>query len=99
MSAKITIREIDGTEYQLKKRLAQMVLQAGFSRRVERGLHEMVRVSLPYALRIIELGSRDFDRGKLRPEGPPECCIATYPAPNQVTAPAPFGSKQDWSHF
>jgi hypothetical protein len=99
VSAKVTIRETDGTEYQLKKRIAEMVRNAGFSRKVERGLHQMLGVKLEYALKIIELGSGDFDRGKLNPEGPPECSFATYPVRDMRSAPKPFGYSQDWAHF
>lgn len=54
MSAKITIRETDGTEYQLKKRVAEMVLASGYSRKVTRGLHEMLSVRLVKALSLME---------------------------------------------
>jgi hypothetical protein len=54
MSAKVTIREIDGTEYQLKKRIAEMVLASGYSRKVTRGLHEMLSVRLVKALSLMD---------------------------------------------
>ena len=54
MASKVTIREIDGTEYQLKKRIAEMILKAGYSRKVERGLHQMLSVPLAKALRLID---------------------------------------------
>ena len=95
MSAKITVRELDGTEYQLKKRIGQMVVDAGFARKVKRGLIEMISRPLSYALRVV---TSDGD-GKLKPEGPPSCTLATYPARDQTSNPRPFGSGQDWSYF
>jgi hypothetical protein len=96
VSAKVTIREIDGTEYQLKKRIAEMILAAGFSRKVQRGLHQMVSVKLSHALRVL---TREWDRGDLNPEGPPECTLATYPVKDMTSNPRPFGYHQNWATF
>lgn len=96
MSAKITIREIDGSEYQLKKRVAEAVLRAGYCRKVQRGLFEMLSVTLPTALKVI---TRYHDSGELNPEGPPECSFATYPVRDMRSSPKPFGYSQDWAHF
>lgn len=54
MSAKVTVRQIDGTEYQLKKRIAEMVLRSGYSRKVNRGLHLMLSVRLVKALALMD---------------------------------------------
>jgi hypothetical protein len=96
VSAKVTIRELDGTEYQLKKRIAVMILAAGYSRQIQRGLHQMIGLSVYSALRIVV---RDSDPWKLNPESPPECTLAVYPARDQRTKPAKFGQYQDWLKF
>ncbi|SRR6266496_6543843 len=96
MSAKITIRELDGTEYQLKRRIAAMIHAAGFSRRVQRGLHEMIRVTLSHALLSV---MKADDSGQLLAEGPPSSLNLSYPAKDQRTCPRPFGYYQDWSCF
>jgi hypothetical protein len=98
VSRKVTIREVDGTEYQLKAKLGKMVVGAGFAENRERGLIVMVAVSLAYALRIMVV-TENCERGRLKPEGRPECSLAAYPAPDQMTRPHRFGAKQDWSRF
>lgn len=85
MSAKITIRELDGTEYQLKKRIAQQVHAAGYSRKVARGLHEMIAVSLSYAMRIVVLAQSDCDGGAILPPRQPEGLLLFYPHKSQTT--------------
>jgi hypothetical protein len=96
VSAKVTIRETDGTEYQLKKRIAETILAAGFSRKVKRGLHQMLRYTVAHALKIV---TRDYDSGELKPEGMASCSLATYPVRDMTSSPKMFGSHQDWASF
>jgi hypothetical protein len=99
VSAKITVRELDGTEYQLKAKLGKMVVKSGYAESRGRGLIVMVAVSLAYALRIITLSAKDFDRGKLNAEGLPQCTLAAYPVRDQTTQRPQFGTRQDWNRF
>jgi hypothetical protein len=96
VSAKITIRELDGTEYQVKKRIAEMILAAGFSRRVDRGLHEMISKPIVLALKSV---THYYDSGILNPAGMPDCALSTYPVRDLTSDPKPFGSKQNWEAF
>jgi len=98
VSAKITIRELDGTEYQLKKRIAAMVLAAGYAREVQRGLYQMIGLSVYQAMRIV-VSDTEGKKYKLNPEGRPECTLAKYPVKDQTSNPPRFGSLQDWSVF
>lgn len=96
MSAKITIRDVDGTEYQVKKRIGQMIVRAGYAYDVQRGVVAMLSLCLANALRIVVNDSTDLN---FRPIGPPGCSLAVYPARDYCTAPRPFGFAQDWEAF
>lgn len=98
MSAKVTVREVDGTEYQLKARLGKMIVKSGYAENRDRGLIVMVAVSLAYALRIITL-EQDARHHGVRPETPPGCSLAAYPVPDNCSKPHRFGCHQDWSRF
>jgi len=98
VSAKVTVREVDGTEYQLKAKLGKMIVKSGYAEKRERGLIVMVAVSLAYALRVIVVDNAAH-RGELKPEGPPSCSLAAYPAPDHSSNPHRFGCRQDWSRF
>ena len=96
VSAKITIRETDGTEYQLKKRVAQSVLAAGYCRKEQRGLFVMLSVSLTHALKVI---THDWDSGVLKAPGPPSSLNLGYPVRDMKSNPRPFGYAQNWARF
>lgn len=96
VSAKVTIRDIDGTEYQLKARIGQMIVDAGYACKIKRGLISMLSMTFANAIRIVANASTD---PRFRPIGPPGCSLAVYPATHYETAPRPFGFAQDWSRF
>lgn len=73
-----------------------MILAAGYSRKVKRGLHEMIHVTVNYALRNIV---KAWDSGELNPEGPPECTLYAYPVQDRASLPKPFGFYQNWNAF
>lgn len=83
VSAKITIIDLDGSEYQFKKRVVQPIHDAGYTRRLKTGVWAMIGVSLQYAARMIMLAQSDCDGGKILPPRQAETLLLWYPHKDQ----------------